>query len=844
MTQDTRPHFDEEMVCSSGFDAVIEYLLMALLAFMPLVFGVVHAWSEEIVIAVIGAMTVCFLLRCIVHRRQELIWTWAYVPIALFLVVAALQLIPLPARLVSIVSPNTVTLRTELLGDLPGAETLLGSMPISLYSNGTKHDLRLVLAVTAAFVIVLNVFRRSDQIKRLLTAIALIGGLVAAITLAQNLFGNGRIYWFIWSVNTKGYSGPFVNHNNYGQFMNLSVGAALALFMVRLRETFAGKNLTPTVAFECLSWRLSKSIWLLLAIMSIGAATVFISLTRGGMIGLLAAMALTTALFASQRSLKGHGWVMVGVGLFAFVCVLYVGFDAVYERLASLRAFGKAEGGRFQILKDIAVAWTVFPALGTGLGTHSVVYPMFDRSISTLLAAYAENEYAQVLEETGFVGLGLLILIGIAVCAGCSRSICHNERPVHLAAYGMSFGLGAVLVQSLTDFGQHLPANAVLSAVFCALLLGLARPRQRPDSRLKTQDSSPWSRVLGLGSMVLTVCALWSWTLVSANNARLAEAHWQKVYDTENSLSAKNWQGTDAEYADLISHATAAVNCQPDNITYRHRLNVYRWRSLCRAMGSNPAEMIARDGLTPAIHDIVGELHKSLVVCPTHGPTHSMVGQIERFILNDNSGAERIRRGFRLAPCDPITCFVAGRLDMLEGRTEDCIAKFDRAVQLDGNLFRDVADIYVNQLSRPHLALSAAGDDIGRLSCVLGMLEYVQYYDLAEEARTKVQRLLEAKCAEPDAPASVYARLAGIHSRQGNNQAALECYRQALAREYGQIQWRLELAAILIKMGRVQEAMSEAKICLRLHPRLDAAEKFVADLSVHPTVVAQKDTSP
>jgi tetratricopeptide (TPR) repeat protein len=844
LTQDTRPHFDEEMICSSRFDAVIEWLLVALLAFMPLAFGVVHAWSEEIVIAVIGAMTVCFLIKFLVLRRQDLIWTWAYVPIALFLVVVVLQLIPLPARLVSIVSPNTVTLRTELLGDLPGAETLLESMPISLYPNGTKHDLRLVLAVTAVFVIVLNVFRRSDQIKRLLTAIALIGGLVAAITLAQNLFGNGKIYWFISSANTKGYSGPFVNHNNYGQFMNLSVGAALALFMVRLHEAFAGKKLTPTVAFECLSWRSSKSIWLLLAIMSIGAATVFISLTRGGMIGLLAAMALTTALFASQRSLKGHGWVMVGVGLFAFVCVLYVGFDAVFERLASLRAFGKADGGRLQILKDIAVAWTVFPALGTGLGTHSVVYPMFDRSIITSLAAYAENEYAQVLEETGFVGLGLLILIGIAVCAGCLRSIRHNERPVHWAAYGLSFGLVAVLVQSLTDFGQHLPANAVLSAVFCALLLGLARSEQDSGKRWRQRLVPSVSSTVLRTTVLLGVCALWSWILFSANNARLAEAHWQKVYDTENSLSAKNWQGTDAEYADLISHATAAVNCQPDNITYRHRLNVYRWRLLCRAMDSNPAEMIARDGLTPAIHDIVGELHKSLVVCPTHGPTYSMVGQIEKFILNDDSGAERIRRGFRLAPCDPITCFVAGQLDMLEGRTEDCTAKFDRAVQLDGNLFRDVADIYVNQLSRPHLALSAAGDDIGRLSYVLEMLEYMQYYDLAEEARTKVQRLLEAKCAEPDTPASVYAHLGTIYLRRGDDKGALECYRQALARQYDQISWRLELAGILRRMGNVQEAMRQAKICLQLHPQLEAAEKFVAELAVHPAIVAHEHTLP
>ena len=832
------------MIGPGRLDAVIEYLLMGLLAFMPLAFGVVHAWSEEIVIAMTGAIVACFLLRLLTHPSPKLIWTWAYIPIVLFLIVTRLQLIPLPAWLVSVVSPNTVTLRTELLGDLPDAGTLLKSMPISLYSNGTKHDLRLVLTVAAVFVVVLNVFRRSDQIKRLLMAIALVGGFVAAVTLAQNLFGNGKIYWFISSTNSKGYSGPFVNHNNYGQFMNLSIGAALALFMVKLREAFAGKKLTPTVAFEGLGWQSSRLIWLLLAIMSIGAATVFISLTRGGMIGLLAAMALTTTLFTSQRSLKGHGWVMVGMGLLAFICVLYVGFDAVCERLASLRDIGKAEGGRLQILKDIAVAWTLFPALGTGLGTHSVVYPMFDHSTVTALAAYAENEYAQVLEETGFVGLGLLIILAVIVFAACLRGIRYNDRPIHLAAYGLSFGLAAVLIQSLADFGQHLPANAILSAVFCALLLALARSEQ-DNSRRWMHALAPSVRSIALRTIIfLGVCALWSRMLVGADNARLAEAHWQRAFDVQMGLAARNWQGTDAEYADLLRHATAAVDHQPDNITYRHYLNVYRWRSLCRAIDSNPAETIARAGLVPAIRDIVRELHDSLAVCPTHGPTYSMVGQIEKFILNDDSGAEKIRRGFRLAPCDPIACFVAGRLDMLKGRTEDCVAEFGRAVQLDGNLFRDVADIYIIQLSQPHLAVSAAGDDIGRLSYVAGRLEHMQYCDLVQEVQAKIQHLLEAKCTRPDTPGSVYAHLGRIYLQRGDNKAALECYRQALAREYSQISWRLELANILVKMGRVQEAMREAKICLQLNPQLEAAEKFVADLSVHPAIVAHERTSP
>jgi hypothetical protein len=39
--------FDNLNVPSNRLDTAIEWLLIGLLAFMPLAFGVVHAWSEE-----------------------------------------------------------------------------------------------------------------------------------------------------------------------------------------------------------------------------------------------------------------------------------------------------------------------------------------------------------------------------------------------------------------------------------------------------------------------------------------------------------------------------------------------------------------------------------------------------------------------------------------------------------------------------------------------------------------------------------------------------------------------------------------------------------------------------
>jgi len=558
------------------------------------------------------------------------------------------------------------------------------------------------------------------------------------------------------------------------------------------------------------------------------------------MVSFLIAITFTALLLAWRRSLQGQGWIMAIMALIAFTLVLYIGFDAVYDRLASIRDFHEAKG-RLQILKDIAVAWTKFPILGTGLGTHLVVYPMFDRSTMTALAAHAENEYAQTAEETGLVGLVSLIIFGIIIWSNYVRNIRSAKLPIYSAAYGLGFGILAILIHSLSDFGQHLPANAVLSAIFCALMLVLARKGQSKTRAVKI--GTPIRRFMCM-VVTLGVSGIWVWTLISANNARIAEAHWQEALAAERSLMSKKWQASEQEYAELISHASAAADYEPDNIEYRHRLNVYRWRSISRITDSDIGDIIIPADSMPLVHDIVDEFHKARALCPTYGPAYSMVGRIETFILNDDRGAERVRKGFRLAPCDPTTCFIAGYLDVLEGKYEDCIGKLKRAVQLDGGLFKDVANIYVNHLSRPHLAISAAGDDIGRLRHVALLLEDMQYNDLAKQLWHKIETLQEATWSQPDASASALASLANVYRKRQDYDAAVEYYRRALALDYGQVGWRLDLARLLIEMGKIPEAMRQARICLQLHPQSKAAEKLVADLSVHPTAFDKEKQAP
>jgi hypothetical protein len=493
MHRETELSLAEQMI-AERFDRTIEVLLIALLAFMPLSFGAVHAWSEEIVVITVAAISLVFVLKLVFVRSVSFVWSPAYVFAGAFVFVAVLQLWPLPASLVGTLSPHTVVLRTDLLRDLPNAQEVLSAMPLSLYPHATCHDLRLVVAVAAVFVVVVNVYRRPDQIQRLLAAIAVIGGGIALVALAQDVAGNGMIYGFV-PAQDQAHSGTFINHSHYSQFMNLSIGAALGLLLVMLHEVFAEQRVTPREVTDYFRSAEAKKAKLLLAMILLGVVTVFVSLSRGGMIATLIAAAFTTLVLSSQCSLRGRGWIIVLIALGAFSCVLWIGFDQVYDRLATLGDFQSAQCGRWQILKDITLAWTKFPVFGVGLGTHEVVYPMFDRSTIAALAVHAENEYAQAAEETGSVGLLSLILFGVVVWTQYARAVRNNSACIHFAAYGLGFGLLAILIQSLSDFGQHLPANAMLSAVCCGLLVTLGRghPVLRPcladDSRPYTQRS-------------------------------------------------------------------------------------------------------------------------------------------------------------------------------------------------------------------------------------------------------------------------------------------------------------------------------------------------------------------
>ena len=803
------------------YDKVIEILLITLLAFMPLAFGAVQSWSREIIVIISTGLLFVFLLKQILSG-EGFVSTSAYVPIVIFILLAIFSIVPMSQKTASFFSPETVKLKSELLPDN------VTNFTLSFYPAGTKDNIRIILSAAAIFIVVLNVFKSAEQIKRLLKAIVIIGAAVALLAIIQNVFGNGKIYGLV-SVPAKADGGPFVNHSHFGQFMNLSIGAILSLTLLVLYREFDKREITAATVFDYFDSSRARTLWLLVAAAGISAAAVFASLTRGGMLSELVAMSVIVLLLSARKSLRQHGWIVVIVALTALVCILYTGFDTVYERLATLSSLDGYQT-RLEVLKDMAEPVRRFILFGTGLGSHAIIYPMFQSVYTALRFAYAENEYAQLLEETGLAGLAIMLIFGFIVTANFIKAIRNKNMPACIAVYGLGFGLIAILVHSVSDFGQHLPANAILSTIFCALIIILG----------KGSENAATVRV---GKPVLLIFSaflmcLYGWALIGADKARIAEGWQHKAYKIENKLKADNWQGSDSDFEKLISCGTNAAEAQPDNIEYRYWLNIWKWQNAIRKTDAETGGL-SNKGIEE-VFAIADDLKKARAVCPTFGPAYCLLGQLQKFVLLEPAGEDNIKKGVMLKPNDEITLFAAGCLDISTGEIDNSFEKFSKSVGLNGTFFREIIQIYIEQEKRADLAVEIAADDTKQLRYVIDILSKNKDFAAeTEKAQLKLVELAEQKAAKNTADIRELTLLGDYFRKNNNSRKAVEYFSAAVEADYGNAGLRLNFAQALAEDGQAGEAIKQLRICLKLRPKYQQAEKLLAELSVRPEVMKQ-----
>jgi O-antigen ligase len=459
---------------------LLEYGLLALLVWSPLPAASVEDWSVfviELVAAVLAAAYVLDPEKPSLNRHLPPALRRLRPFAAALFGYLALQVVPLPAGLVRLVSPAAYEFRR--LYSPAFAKTKF--MSLSIAPGETVREALFLAALFLLGFLVLRTVVRGRRIRTIILVLAASGAFQALYGLFELTRSHPRLLFYEKVFNLNSVTGTFVNRNHLSGYLEMIVPLALGLLVARMNLlTFGIKGLRE----KLLLWT-SKGVLgnvLILASVVIMSLGIVLSNSRSGVVVLVFTGFLFLGLSVYSYSRTGFRQPWVGKTIratFLLVAALAVavGIGSTVRRFAlddlTHEDRPRYWAGAIEIVGD-------FPLFGTGLGTFASAYGAYERDItSDLQLRHAHNDYLEALAELGLVGTAILFagILYMAVRAFLAWRDRRNAQARGLALGGIASLAGAAL-HAVTDFNLHIPANAVLFAVVLSLTLVMAYYRK------------------------------------------------------------------------------------------------------------------------------------------------------------------------------------------------------------------------------------------------------------------------------------------------------------------------------------------------------------------------------
>lgn len=456
-------------------DGAIEAGLIGLLLFAPLPFGSILPWARSVIEG-----TVALLLAL-----------WG----ARMLAGGAIEIPRVPLLWPGIAMAGLIGL--QLL--LPWG---------SVHPHATWEGLRLYLAYFGVVLVLTAHLVTRARIVRLLSILIGWGVALAILGLVNHMWERPVILWFPKEAYLDRLTSTFVNPNHQALYFAVLFFLALGLLLrPRRRAPSSEGNAARRHRRAAEAGGLPGRVLLVGALALLGGALV-LTMSRGGIASALAGLVVVFAL-----SLHGRvgTWTLTALGGVFAVVFLYAswfGLDPVLARFSAL-AEEPFRNLRWPIWEaTLRMAGDALP-LGVGLGAFQEAFPLYRPPVipANRLVDFAHNDYLQLLAETGLAGLLVLGWALLGLGAFVLRRWALRRDPF---ARGLTMGglgaLAAVAVHSATDFGLHIPANALLVAALGALLPVVVALRAHPqgdwvDLRRWSWEVTPRLRVAGMATM-------------------------------------------------------------------------------------------------------------------------------------------------------------------------------------------------------------------------------------------------------------------------------------------------------------------------------------------------------
>jgi O-antigen ligase/tetratricopeptide (TPR) repeat protein len=653
------------------------------------------------------------------------------------------QLVPLPMDVVKVVAPARAELHEFLVP--ANSETLAnetglarpGMIPITVDATATRLLLARLISVFAVYTVVRSWLLSKGFVQRLLWVLTGNGTLLAVLALGQ-FFSSPRtlLYWSI-DVGASVY-GPFVCRNHYPDFLAWSIGAAIALVLTpneedrKARDKAQEQNIPVKFNFfdglmELLTTPLKlldRPATLIPAIcLGVMLVSIPISLSRGGLIAYLVA---GVGVWLLGRVSKPTGNSMVAWALTLtfgsfLALLLWFGVGPITTRFESIWQGGdnRSEGWKSS-MTQVGGNWMV----GTGAGSHQRVEPM-GRTTQPPEGVYdhAHNEYLEALVEGGLLRLSLTLLLVLGTLALLAWGYWHRQnRSIGPTLLGMFFAMLVLAVHAFFDFGIHMPAVALVSAIGVAVGLGSTtdsalvptrtRSKKKSSANLvlpakpTTTSESPW---LGIGVVVLLVGVMAILTLEARNRYRADR------FDA----AADSWRNTTRpeRFDKRIEFQSARCRITPNDADAWADLGV---AYLDAALDQQPDGRFSPALLQSHIDPALQALRTSRNLNPYLPQVQARLGFHARRFAEADPAVRYLERAVRLLPTDAELHYAVGVEAYRAGKTELALAEWKRSLELSSKWLRPILQeakgvsgerlceaVLPNQ---PHLLVQAANE--------------------------------------------------------------------------------------------------------------------------------------
>ena len=378
---------------------------------------------------------------------RQLLWL-----VAAGVVVALLQLVPLPAGLWASLGP-----RAAIAGDQAALGIAPATMPLSLTPYAAVGSLLTLIPPLALALAILRLRAYRPSLLVASLALGTLAGILLGVFQVTSTDPGSPFYLYRYS-NFGVATGFFANSNHFAILLVTTIPFLAAL---AASAQNGDRQRYSAVLFVCI---------MLTVLVLVG-----IALNRSLAAAILVLPVLAaSSLLVMRASNRTRRFAAAGAALLLLAGIAGLSATSINDRSIGADATTSVQS-RAEIFANTTHAIRDFFPLGSGVGSFQPVYRLYEDhdSATGTFVNHAHNDYAELVLELGAAGAILIVLFlawWLWAVAAAWRSA--ELRPYVRAA---SIGSAAILAHSLVDFPLRTEAMLAVFAMCIALLAGRAR---------------------------------------------------------------------------------------------------------------------------------------------------------------------------------------------------------------------------------------------------------------------------------------------------------------------------------------------------------------------------------